>query len=148
MRLSANERGAALVEAALVLPFLLLLTFGIWTTARAWNVNNTLQHAAREGARYGATIDPWDSGTSPSAVGAVVDADLTASSVDPVVVNACIEAVSDAASPSCDGSHTNNTGTDQIFVKLTYPNYQLEFLFFSTTIDMQATAIARHEAAP
>ena len=50
-----EDRGAALVEAALVLPMLLMLTFGIWTTARAWNVHNVLDHAAREAARYAAT---------------------------------------------------------------------------------------------
>jgi Flp pilus assembly protein TadG len=147
MRLFRNrDRGAALVEAALVLPILLLLTFGIWTTARAWNVNNTLQHAAREAARFGATIEPWDPATSPGATIAVSDADLTASSVDPASVTDCAELVADGASPTCDGSHANNTGTDQVFVKLSYPNYTLQFLFFSTTIDMEATAIARHEA--
>ena len=55
-RLPREERGAALVEAALVLPMLLMLTFGIWTTARAWNVHNVLDHAAREAARYAATL--------------------------------------------------------------------------------------------
>lgn len=140
-----RDRGAALIEAALVLPILLLLTFGIWATARAWNVNNTLQHAAREAARYGATVDPWD-GSSPSAVRAVADSDLTSSAVDTSdVVTICIEELADTAA-SCDASHTNNTGTDQIFVKLRFPNYNLQFLFFSVDIDMEATAIARHEA--
>lgn len=135
-----------MVEAALVIPMLLLLTFGIWTTARAWNVNNTLQHAARESARYGATIDPWDVSTSPTAIIAVSDADLQNSKISTGLVSECVEMVADTASPSCD-SHVNNTGTDQVFVKLTYPNYKLEFLFFSTTINMEAVAVSRFEAS-
>lgn len=147
MGLSGKDRGAALIEAALVLPFLLLLTFGIWTTARAWNVNNTMEHAAREAARYGATIEPWDVSTSPGEVEAVADADLASAAIDPgVIQSVCIDELADGGS-SCDSSHTNSTGTDQIFVKIRYPNYRLEFLFFSATIDLEATAISRHEAA-
>ena len=140
-----GDRGAALVEAALVLPILLILTFGIWTTARAWNVNNTLEHAAREAARYGATVEPWDGVTSPAAVIAVSDADLQASAIDPNLVTDCAELVSDTASPNCD-SHTNNTGTDQVFVKLTYPNYTLQFLFFSKDVNLEAVAVSRFES--
>jgi len=145
MRLSVNERGAALIEAALVLPFLLLLTFGIWTTARAWNINNTMEHAAREAARHGATVEPWDSGASPGVVRGVADADMSAASIDTSAVNTvCIELIADGGS-SCDATHTNSTGTDQVFVKIRFPDYQLQFLFFSATIDLEATAISRHE---
>ncbi|MFZ0013480.1 MAG: TadE/TadG family type IV pilus assembly protein [Acidimicrobiia bacterium] len=147
MRLSASERGAALIEAALVLPFLLLLTFGIWTTARTWNINNTMEHAAREAARYGATVEPWDSGASPGAVRAVADADMSASAIDTGAISTvCIELIANGGA-SCDTAHSNATGTDQVFVKLRYPNYRLEFLFFSTTIDLEASAISRHEAS-
>lgn len=147
MRLSANERGAALIEAALVLPFLLLLTFGIWTTARAWNVNNTMEHAAREAARYGATVDPWDSGASPGDVRAVADADMSSAAIDTSAITDCIELVVDGGTDTCEGTHTNSTGTDQILVRLSYPNYKLEFLFFSATIDLEASAISRHETS-
>jgi Flp pilus assembly protein TadG len=149
MRPSRSDRGAALVEAAVVLPFLLLLTFGIWTTARAWNIHNTLEHAAREAARHGATIEPWDPPVSPSEVRAIADADMTAAAIDTSAVQTlCIELLA-AGNSDCDnGSHTNDTGTDQVFVRLQYPDYTLEFLFFSFDVDMEATAISRHEAAP
>lgn len=141
-----RDRGAALIEAAIVLPLLILLTFGIWTTARAWNVSNTLDHAAREAARYGATIDPWDPGTSPGEVQSVADSDLSASAIDPTTVTGCVELVADAASPACD-PHVNNTGTDQVYVKLSIPNYTLQFMFFSIDIDLEGTAISRFEAS-
>jgi Flp pilus assembly protein TadG len=145
-RIRRHERGAALIEAAMVLPILLLLTFGIWTTARAWQVNNTLQHAAREAARHGATVEPWDPSTSPAAVLAVADADLSSSAIDPADVGDCVELVGDTASPACD-THVNTTGTDQVFVKLTLPDWELQFLFFTIDVDLEAVAISRFEGS-
>lgn len=47
----AEEAGAELFEAALVLPVLLILLFGIISFGRAYNVYQTITRAAREGAR-------------------------------------------------------------------------------------------------
>ena len=47
----ADEAGAELFEAALVLPVLLTLLFGIISFGRAYNVYQTITRAAREGAR-------------------------------------------------------------------------------------------------
>ena len=47
----ADDRGATLVELALVLPILVLLVFGVVEFGRAYNAQVTLTHAAREGAR-------------------------------------------------------------------------------------------------
>ena len=47
----APDRGAAAVEAALVLPLLLLLVFGIIDFGRMLNAQIQLTEAAREGAR-------------------------------------------------------------------------------------------------
>jgi Flp pilus assembly protein TadG len=49
-----DERGAAAVEFALVLPVIILLLFGIIEFGRAWNVKQVLTDAAREGARVAA----------------------------------------------------------------------------------------------
>ena len=46
-----RDSGAALVEFAIIAPLLLLLVFGIIEFGRAYNAQNTLTHAAREGAR-------------------------------------------------------------------------------------------------
>lgn len=45
-----NE-GASLVEAALVMPLLILLVFGVVEFGRAYNAQISLRHAAREGIR-------------------------------------------------------------------------------------------------
>jgi Flp pilus assembly protein TadG len=53
-RLVRDERGAAAVELALVLPLILLILLGTIEFGRAWNVRQTLVDAAREGARVAA----------------------------------------------------------------------------------------------
>jgi Flp pilus assembly protein TadG len=47
------ERGSQLVELAMVLPVLLVLTAGVVDFARAWNARQILANAAREGTRLG-----------------------------------------------------------------------------------------------
>ena len=52
------EEGQALVEFALIMPFLLLFIIGIVEFGRAWNLHQVVTDAAREGARRGAIYDP------------------------------------------------------------------------------------------
>ncbi len=53
-----RDRGAAMVEFALVLPILLLLVIGIVEFGRAYNAQVSIQGAAREGARALALGEP------------------------------------------------------------------------------------------
>ena len=46
-----GERGAAIVEFALVVPVLLVLLLGIMEYSKAFNAQSSLAAAAREGAR-------------------------------------------------------------------------------------------------
>jgi hypothetical protein len=50
-----GDSGQTLAEFAMVLPILALLIFGLVDTARLYQSWVTMQHAAREGARYGVT---------------------------------------------------------------------------------------------
>jgi Flp pilus assembly protein TadG len=59
-----DDRGAVLVEFAVVLPILLMLLLGIVTGGMALHQDMQLSHAAREGARYGARVDPAQTFTS------------------------------------------------------------------------------------
>jgi len=55
---SLRDRGSAMVEFAIIAPVLFLLVFGIIEFGRAYNAQNTLTHAAREGIReYAITQD-------------------------------------------------------------------------------------------
>ena len=53
VRAGLGEAGQALVEVAIALPILLALLVGIFEFARAYNVQQVITNAAREGAREG-----------------------------------------------------------------------------------------------
>jgi len=46
-----DHRGSALVEFAITVPILLAVLLGIFEFARAWNIQQVITNAAREGAR-------------------------------------------------------------------------------------------------
>ncbi|MEO6318644.1 MAG: TadE family protein [Acidimicrobiales bacterium] len=50
-----GQRGAALIEFAIVLPLLAILICGVIDLGRAYHLKNQLKNAAREGAVYGQT---------------------------------------------------------------------------------------------
>lgn len=64
MSLTRSERGAAAVEFALVVPVLLALLLGIIEFGRAYNVQISLTHAARETARTMAIDNVWGDAVS------------------------------------------------------------------------------------
>jgi Flp pilus assembly protein TadG len=145
----SGERGATLVEAAFVVPLVLLLTFGVWTVARAWQVHNTIDHAVREAARFGATVDPWDPSTSPAAVRAVLDAELQAGSIPTAsVLNVCPITKGSSPDPSCGSPTIPNApaGTENVFVRVRWSNYPLNFLFWTTNVNLTGTAVSRWES--
>ena len=58
IRRARDERGAAIIEFALVAPILLTLVWGIIETGRAFYTINSLASAVRDGARFGAATCP------------------------------------------------------------------------------------------
>ena len=82
------ESGAVAVEFALLLPMLLLVLFGIIDFGRAWNMQITLSHAAREGVRLAAlsTGDPvarTQAAAAPAVTGIGVAVTSCPTPVDP-----------------------------------------------------------------
>lgn len=57
-RVRVNDRGANLVEFALVAPLLLILVLGIIEFGILFGEYNEIRHSAREGARYAAVSNP------------------------------------------------------------------------------------------
>jgi Flp pilus assembly protein TadG len=143
-----RERGAALIEMALVAPLLVLLLFGIWSVARAYNVKNTMDHAVREGARFGATVDPWDA-NSPNAVLAVIQSELAASAIPPAWITVgCLELVEEGNNGcTIDGAdQVVGAPANQVVVNILFDDYPLNFVFFNLEVDFQSQAMARHES--
>jgi Flp pilus assembly protein TadG len=56
-RLRKNERGAALLETAITIPIILLISVGIFEFGRAYQTWQVLTNAAREGARVSILSD-------------------------------------------------------------------------------------------
>jgi TadE-like protein len=147
----SEDRGAVLIEAAIVTPLLVLLLFGVWTTARAWNVHNVLDHAAREAARYGA-VEPTHPDIQTIAQGEIIAASIPWAQVD-VFCSAVIEGGSvdsnDGLGNPCLASGTSAgndpTTDDRVQVKLMINDYELDFLFFSIDVDLKGQAVARLE---
>jgi Flp pilus assembly protein TadG len=78
-RVLRSERGQAMVEFALVMPFLLLLLIAVFEFARAWNVYHAVTDAARLGARSAVVANPV---TTQDTVYAIVNRALARSSID------------------------------------------------------------------
>ncbi len=80
-----NEKGAAVIEFAILLLLLMPLLFGIIEFGFLWAQSHYLSHATREGARAGARIATYDSETKTITNLAAVRVAVTTS------VNACLE---------------------------------------------------------
>lgn len=62
--LKNNERGAAIVEMAVILPLFLMMIFGMIEASWAFAQSNDVRHGAREGARLAAVAaSPYESVT-------------------------------------------------------------------------------------
>jgi Flp pilus assembly protein TadG len=82
-----QESGAELVEAAAVIPILLMLLLGIVTFGRAWDVYQTITRAAREGARE-AVLTPCADSTYCSGATAYDATAIWTNFIDPVLESA------------------------------------------------------------
>lgn len=74
-----GESGQALAEIAIALPLLLLMLIGIWEFARAYQIQQVVVNAAREGART--VILPNASGGTVANATTIVENYLAAGSV-------------------------------------------------------------------
>ena len=144
MRIRNRERGAALIEAAMTLPILLLLMVGIFEVGRAYETWQVLTNAAREGARISVT---------PGS-----DVDTTTALVRQYMANGQLteSAVADVDVDNNASLVVNGTTVGASLVTVDYP---FEFIVLqpiaqlvvsgSTAgepITMRATALMRNEA--
>jgi Flp pilus assembly protein TadG len=94
-----EESGAELVEAAVVIPILLMLLLGILAFGRAWNVYQTITRAAREGAKAAVLTPCADSTYCPGAT-AYSATDIWTNFVDPVLQSANLAPAGTSGVPS------------------------------------------------
>ena len=84
---SKKERGAALLEAAITIPMLLLVSVGIFEFGRAYQTWQVLTNAAREGARLAVLPDPTPGVVESRVMQYMQDGQLGAASSASITVN-------------------------------------------------------------
>jgi len=147
-----GERGTALVEMALVLPIALALMLGIFSGGSAYFKKISLVDAAREGARYGASlkvpsggVTVWKQQVKDRVVqlsgGEVAAADICAELVVPTGANT-VCGVNDPTGASTDPSSLTPASIVKISVSKTA---KLEYLFSSSNLTLSAKIAARYE---
>lgn len=96
--LKGDERGAAAVEFALLLPVISMLFFGIVTFGFLFNIYISVTHAAREGARW-AALGASSSEVSAKAAAAAPTLDWASATVSLTGVPSSGAAIGDQGNP-------------------------------------------------
>ncbi len=146
---SLEERGAVLVEFALVAPLFLALLLGIFTGGQAYTDKIALIEAVREGARYGASLPI---GAGPGAVsaweGGVRSRVVGASGGGLVPGDVCVKIVLPTGGSDCglsDPPGASNEPTVHLAkISATKPA-RLEFFFFTRDVVLDGKMVARFE---
>ena len=169
-----REDGTALLEFAVVLPLLLALLLGIVTSGAALNRSNSLNNAARESARFGATLPAdnltwWLNKVADVAIDAA-PGELADGTDGRYVCAAFVFPDGDVPTDSSIGNdHTVRIEVDSAGTKVVttgvecYPDGRpnnerrvqvvaerlsnLEFFFFSRTVTLDSQTTTRYERA-
>jgi Flp pilus assembly protein TadG len=153
------------VEFALILPLVLMLAFGMVTAGLTYNHKIDLTHAAREGARYGATLAQLQCSGSPNPCGTqtwaqVVQSvvvqrafgDITASQVCVALVTgspgAALASSFSVNSPNADGtcySDGNGDSGKRVQVSIVKTGDKVDGLLFRIPVTLTSQATAKFE---
>jgi Flp pilus assembly protein TadG len=132
-----NERGAALLETAITLPLVLLVSVGIFEFGRAYQVQQVLTNAAREGARVACLPNYTDAQITGVVRTYLTDGGLTA--VDPVITHDTV--VGTATASRVTINYPFNFMVLNPVARLVAPTSGLG----SGVLTMQASALMRNE---
>jgi Flp pilus assembly protein TadG len=160
----ASQRGAAIVEFAIVLPFLAMFVMGIFTGGMAFNNKQQITSAARDAARFGATLAE-DQCDSPADCGGKTWAELVRSiavqrSTGTLTASGvCVALVSGPGSAPVplDAAHTtngdgsacyaDNSADEGLRVQVSVTRGDvLDTVVFRKSLTLQARAIAQFES--
>jgi hypothetical protein len=163
----SDQRGAALVEMALVLPLLLMLLLGIVSAGIAYNHQLSLTHAARESGRHGATLPVTNFGSMSAWLDVVAQRamDDATGSLDPGVPGffLCVAYVHPNGTTALDSTQSRTGGTtgsyagsscftdgrpaDERRVQVVVArDVDFNALVFETTLTLDSEAVSRFEA--
>ena len=157
-RTQRNDRGAALIEFALVLPVLAMLIVGLFSSAMIYDSNMSLTHSAREGARYGATV-PEDQTFSTGTWADNVEALVRQRGGDSLIAaDVCVALVQGSPATAVSADHSTEpgaaacyddsaSGEEELRVQISASKKMtLDVVAFSREVTLTATASSRHES--
>lgn len=154
LRQHRDERGAALVELALVIPLLFALLLGTFSGGSAYFQKISLVDAAREGARYGASLkNDAASGGIATWRQNVKDRIVRVSGGQLTAADVCVDLVTPTgANTVCGISDPSGAASDPTvlaparLVKVSVTKAtKVEFFFFAITPTLSTQVVARYE---
>lgn len=151
-----REKGASLVEFALIAPLLFAIFLGTITGGLALSEKNSAANAVREGARVGSTLPRgahWDTGWAIDVRNRVVElsgGDLNDADVCVRLVNAASGAtVGSYSGSNCSSAPPPSTpasATTGCVVKVwSRSDADFNVLFFTQTLALKSNAVGRYE---
>jgi Flp pilus assembly protein TadG len=154
-RVRRHERGASLVEFAIIFPIFMIIVLGMFSGGVAYNRQIAIRNAAKEGARYGATVPRLTSFTSGTWASNVRDVVVERSEQELAASDVCVALVTGSPAVAVSTSHTTAGGTAPCFAESEDDGQRvqvrvattanIEALVFSWPIDIDAEAVANHE---
>jgi Flp pilus assembly protein TadG len=141
-----GERGAGLVEFALVLPLLMALVLGLVTGGIAYNRKISITNAVREGARYGATLSCSAACVSGGTwISQVKTRVADASGGELATTDVCAWVGQAAGTVDCgQADPAGSAGTMVVKVSAT-KDAELDVIFFRQTLTLTSKSTARYE---
>ena len=162
-RICRTSRGAAIVEFALILPLLSMMALGMLTGGIALDKKQDINNAAREAARFGATVAEHECDNTLDCDGMnwanlVRSVAVQRSNGAVVTANVCVALVSGPglAPVAVSSTHTtaggsnpcyvdNSSDTDKRVQVSVTRSGQLQAVLFTMTLNLSSKATARFE---
>ena len=147
-----ESRGAALVEFVVVLPRFLAIAFGVLTGGAAYNQKLAITNAAREGARYGATLPPsgaWLQSVKSTVIGSA-SGELDAGKSGRYVCIALFDgttwtrSVEGSGTPTGSGCWADGRTDSRVQIRV-QRTAKFNAYFFQPTVTLAGQAVARYE---
>ena len=150
-RQASRERGASLVEFALLLPVFMMLVLGMFSGGQAYNKKLDVTSATREGARFGATLDDSTANWATEVRKIVVarGPDIDAADVCVALVSGSggtlIVHESTNGSSECPDADDSGVDTGKRVQVTAATDAKIEALIYSHDLTVRASAVAKYE---
>jgi Flp pilus assembly protein TadG len=144
-----QERGAAAVEFALVVPLLVMLLIGVVTVAIGYSAKVALNNAVREGARLGASAPSsasWADAVTGRVTSAFADPDADAMNVCAKLYKAGVVLPIWSSGSGCGTEPAAPSGVTGCYVKVWAARpVDLNWVFGGATVTMHAQSVAIYD---